>query len=92
MFLAQIDVEHAQGVVDQAQKTVDQISKQPLEWWMAALTIGSLICIYFVIRKMLHNHRMLAERFLAKVEDKDKEIARLNDRMFVLLEERWKTR
>lgn len=92
MFLAQIDVEHAQGIVEQAQETVGHIAKEPLEWWMAALTIGSLVCIYFVIRKMLSNHRQLAERFLAKVEDKDKEIARLNDRMFTMLEERWKTR
>ena len=92
MFLAQIDVQHAQTVVEQAQETVGHIAKQPLEWWMAALTVGSLICIYLVVRKMLHNHRLLAERFLTKVEDKDKEIARLNDRMFTMLEERWKTR
>lgn len=74
--------------IDQAEEIVSKAASQGVTWWGTALTIGSLTCVFLVMRKMLANHRYLIEKFLAKIEEKDKEIQRLNDRLFELLNDR----
>ena len=84
-LLAQIDLEKAKEVIETA-------ANQPMEWWMAALTLGSLTCVYLVVRRMLQSQTQSNAALLAMVKEKDAQIGRLNDKLIDILEDRWKTR
>ena len=84
-FLAQVNLE-------QAQEAIKQAANQPIEWWMAALTLGSLTCVYMVVRKMLGAQRESNLALLNMVKEKDEQLKQLNEKLIDILEDRWKTR
>lgn len=90
--LAQIDLEHAQGVVQHAQEVVEHVAKEPLEWWLAFLTLGSLICVYFVVKRMLAAQHESNKALLDMVKEKDNQLNITREKMISILEDRWKNR
>lgn len=78
--------------VQNAQDVITKAASQPLEWWMAGLTLGSLCCIYLVVRRMLGSMKESNHSLLDMVKEKDQHIKNLNDKLISLLEDRWKQR
>ena len=91
MFLASEGGAAAQAI-QHAEEIISQAAKQPLDWWMTALTIGSLACVYLVVRRMLGSMKESNTALLSMVKEKDDHIKELNQKLISLLEERWKGR
>lgn len=78
--------------LEHAEEVIAKAANQPLAWWMAALTIGSLLCVYFVVKRMLQSQKESNLALLTMVKEKDEHIKKLNERLIELLEKRWETR
>jgi hypothetical protein len=79
-------------MLDKVEQAVTKASAQPLAWWMAALTLGSLTCVYLVVRRMLQSQKESNLTLLDMVKQKDEHIKKLNEKLIELLEKRWETR
>jgi hypothetical protein len=89
-FLA--DEQIGQPLLDHAEEIVAKAANQPLAWWMAALTLGSLTCVYLVVKRMLTSQKESNLALLTMVKEKDEHIKKLNEKLIDLLEKRWDTR
>ena len=81
-----------QDMLDRASETVSKLAHEPMEWWMAGLTIGSLVCIYMVVKKMLASQREGNLTLLNMVKEKDLQLKAMSEKMISILEDRWKSR
>jgi hypothetical protein len=79
-------------MLERAEEIVAKAANQPIAWWMAALTLGSLACVYLVVRRMLTSQRESNLALLNMVKEKDAHIKDLNEKLIDLLEKRWETR
>lgn len=87
-ILAQI----SDAQLHQAEDAIARASEQPVSWWMAALTVGSLVCIYLTVRMMMKRMSENNAALLAMVKEKDDHIRHLNEKLIDSLEKRWDTR
>jgi hypothetical protein len=92
MFWILADEQIGGPALDKAQEIISKAANQPIAWWMAALTIGSLTCVYLVVRRMLQSQKESNLALLNMVKEKDGQIKGLNDKLIELLEKRWETR
>jgi hypothetical protein len=92
MYLFLADEPIGGPLLDKAQEIVKEAANQPIAWWMAALTLGSLACVYLVVRRMLMSQKESNLALLNMVKEKDEHIKNLNDKLISLLEKRWDTR
>jgi hypothetical protein len=91
-LLAQTNLPMDGSLVGKAKETLELIAREPLEWWLAGLTIGSLVCVYMVVRKMLGAQRESNKALLDMVREKDTQLTAVREKMISLLEDRWKQR
>jgi hypothetical protein len=78
--------------LDKAEEIISKVANQPLAWWLTAITIGSLLCVYLVVRRMLQSQKESNLALLTMVKEKDDHIKHLNEKLIELLETRWNAR
>jgi hypothetical protein len=92
MFWILADQQIGGPALDKAEEIISKVANQPLAWWLTAITIGSLSCVYLVVRRMLQSQKESNLALLTMVKEKDDHIKHLNEKLIELLESRWTNR
>lgn len=76
------------AAVEKAVEMASKAASQPVQWWGALFTIGSLVCVFLVVKNMLNFQRDTNLMLLNMVKAKDEYITKLNERLVNFIEQK----
>jgi len=78
--------------MDEAHKLIEDMAHQPIQYWGAAIVVGSVVAGYISIRRMVNTLRDENQRLFSMLQERDHHIKELNDKVLALLEEQRRKR
>jgi uncharacterized membrane-anchored protein YhcB (DUF1043 family) len=78
--------------VDETHKLLEDMAHQPIQYWAAALVLGSLVVGYISVRKLVNTLREQNQELRELLKERDERLKELNNKVLALLEEQRRRR